>query len=96
MRFVAACSRVAVWRRSQIFDERERVALDYAEAVPAAGVLVPDDLFEHLQQRLDDDSIVELTALIAFQNLSSKFNSALGVRAQGFCELPGCDSFKLG
>jgi hypothetical protein len=27
----------------------------------------------------DDDAIVDLTALVAFQNLSSKFNSALGV-----------------
>ena len=72
------------------------MALEYAEAVTAAGVQVPDDLFARLQQRFDDDSIVELTALIAFQNLSRKFNSALGVPAQGFCELPGCDSFKLG
>ena len=31
---------------------------------------------------------VELTGLIAFQNLSSKFNAALGVPPQGFCELP--------
>ena len=36
----------------------------------------------------DDDAIVELTGLIAFQNMSSKFNSALGVPAQGFCEIP--------
>jgi alkylhydroperoxidase family enzyme len=36
----------------------------------------------------DDDTIVELTGLIAFQNLSSKFNSALDVPAQGFCSRP--------
>lgn len=30
----------------------------------------------------------ELTALISFQNLSSKFNSALGVPPQGFCQIP--------
>jgi hypothetical protein len=29
-----------------------------------------------------------LTGLIAFQNMSSKFNSALDVPAQGFCKLP--------
>jgi len=29
-----------------------------------------------------------LTGLIAFQNLSSKFNSALDAPAQGFCRLP--------
>lgn len=30
-------------------------------------------------------SPIELTAIIAFQNLSSKFNAALGVEPQGFC-----------
>lgn len=32
-----------------------------------------------------EDDIVELTALIAFQNMSSKFNSALDIEPQGFC-----------
>jgi hypothetical protein len=40
----------------------------------------------------DDDGIVELTGLIAFQNMSSKFNSALGVPAQGFCKMPGAEA----
>lgn len=43
---------------------------------------------ERLKRHFHDDAIIELTALIAFQNLSSKFNSALGVPAQGFCQIP--------
>ena len=35
---------------------------------------------------------IELTGLIAFQNMSSKFNNALGVPAQGFCPLPASDT----
>lgn len=42
----------------------------------------------------DEDEIVELTGLIAFQNLSSKFNSALDVSSQGFCRLPTVRSDK--
>jgi alkylhydroperoxidase family enzyme len=42
-----------------------------------------------LKKRWDDDTIVELTGLIAYQNLSAKFTSALDVPAQGFCRLPG-------
>jgi hypothetical protein len=38
-----------------------------------------------LRRYFDDDAIIELTAPIAFQNMSSKFNGALGVPAQGFC-----------
>jgi hypothetical protein len=44
-----------------------------------------------LKNVFDDDGVVELTGLIAFQNLSSKFNSALNVPAQGFCQLPNAD-----
>ena len=80
---------LADWRGSDVFDRRERVALEYAEAMTATGVAVSGDLFARLSEHFDDDAIVELTALIAFQNLSSKFNTALGVPAQGFCELPG-------
>jgi alkylhydroperoxidase family enzyme len=38
-----------------------------------------------LRRYFDDQAIVELAALIAYQNMSSKFNAALGVPAQGFC-----------
>jgi alkylhydroperoxidase family enzyme len=49
---------------------------------------VTDELIARLREFFDDDGIVELTGLIAFQNLSSKFNSALDVPSQGFCRLP--------
>jgi alkylhydroperoxidase family enzyme len=41
-----------------------------------------------VKEHFDDDALVELTGLIAFQNLSSKFNDALNVAPQGFCRLP--------
>jgi alkylhydroperoxidase family enzyme len=46
-------------------------------------------MIERLRNHFSNDAIVELTGLIAFQNMSSKFNSALGVPPQGFCKLPG-------
>jgi uncharacterized peroxidase-related enzyme len=77
------------WRDSNLFDEVERVTLDYAEAVTRSDRQVDDALVARLRAHFDDDAIVELTGLIAFQNMSSKFNSALGVPAQGFCHIPG-------
>ena len=53
-----------------------------------SGPGVGEDTVDALRAHFADDAIVELTGLIAFQNLSSKFNSALGVPPQGFCELP--------
>jgi len=77
------------WRECDVFDERERVALEYAEAVTWSDRSVNDGLIAQLRTHFDDDAIVELTGLIAFQNMSSKFNSALGVPPQGFCRIPG-------
>lgn len=82
------------WRDSELFDERERVALEYAEAVTYTDRGVDDALIARLKRHFDDDAIVELTGLIAFQNLSSKFNSALGVAPQGFCRLPALSDLR--
>jgi uncharacterized peroxidase-related enzyme len=76
------------WRESDAFDERERAALDYAEAMTRSDLQVEHRHFDELRRHFSDDAIVELSALIAFQNMSSKFNSALAVPPQGFCRLP--------
>ncbi|HEX8633949.1 MAG TPA: hypothetical protein VF703_07330 [Pyrinomonadaceae bacterium] len=47
------------------------------------GREVSDELFARLRQFYDDDALVELTALIAWENASSKFNRALRVPSQG-------------
>jgi AhpD family alkylhydroperoxidase len=76
------------WQGSNRFDERERVALEYAEAITRSDLEVTDALMARVKRQFDDDAIVELTALIAFQNMSSKFNAALDVPPQGVCRLP--------
>lgn len=71
-----------------LFSEREKAALSYAEAVTDSNRQASPAHFEQLHRHFDDNGIIELTALIAFQNLSSKFNAALGVEPQGFCAVP--------
>lgn len=80
--------KLAEWKDSDLFDEKEKVVLEYTEAVTYTDQQVTDELVNRLKDFFDDDGVVELTGLIAFQNLSSKFNSALDVPAQGFCKLP--------
>jgi alkylhydroperoxidase family enzyme len=70
---------------SPLFDETERAALAYAEAMTITGQRVGDDLFARLRQRFSEAQVVELTAAVALENFRSKFNVALGVEAQGFC-----------
>ncbi|TQV68041.1 carboxymuconolactone decarboxylase family protein [Denitrobaculum tricleocarpae] len=79
---------LAAWRESELYDDKERDALDYAEAMTRSDREIDGDLMRRLNSHFDDDQIVELTGLIAFQNMSSKFNSALAVPPQGFCQIP--------
>jgi AhpD family alkylhydroperoxidase len=72
---------------SPLFSEREKAALAYAETVTRSDVRVGEQLMLRLRKHFDDQAIVELAALIAYQNMSSKFNAALGVPAHGFCAL---------
>jgi AhpD family alkylhydroperoxidase len=76
------------WQQSPLFTDTERIALEYAEAVTLRSSAIDDGLIQQLKSHFDEDAVVELTALIGFQNLSSKFNSALGVPPQGFCRVP--------
>lgn len=69
------------------FSEKERVALAYAETMTDSNRRVDDILVSRLKESFTENELVELTAWIAFQNLSSKFNSALDVPAQGFCQM---------
>jgi AhpD family alkylhydroperoxidase len=82
---------VAAWRESEAFSADERVVLEYAEAMTATPVEVSDELFDRLRARFDEAAIVELTASIAIENYRGRFNHALGLGSEGFCELPAAD-----
>jgi alkylhydroperoxidase family enzyme len=45
--------------------------------------------FARLRRFYDDDALVELTAIIAWENASSKFNRALRVPSQGLWKRAG-------
>ena len=68
---------------SPLFSDAERVALEYADAITLSDHDVSDELFTRLRRFYADDALVELTAIIAWENASSKFNRALRVPSQG-------------
>lgn len=78
-------AKLSGYAASDLYTEREKAALAYAEVMTFSDLKATPEHIERLRRHFDDDAIIELTALIAFQNLSSKFNSALGVEPQGFC-----------
>lgn len=67
---------------SDLFDDVERATLEFADAMTITGREVSDELFAKLRSFYDDDTMVELTATIAWENASSKFNRALRVPSQ--------------
>ncbi len=82
---------VATWRESQLFDERERAVLEYAEVATGTPAEVPDELAERLHLHFSNPEIVELAGWVALENFRSRFNAGLGLRSEGFaekCEIP--------
>ena len=69
---------------SSLFSDAEKVALEYADAITETRREVDDDLFTRLQRHFDDDTIAELTMIIAWENASSRFNRAFRIPSQGF------------
>lgn len=77
---------VSHWHSSALFSPEERAALAYAEATTATPPQVSDAIKTALKRYYRDEAIAEMTALIAFQNLSARFNAALDIPAQGLCD----------
>lgn len=74
---------MADYAASPLYDEAERVALEYADRMTISGRDVDDAFFARLRRFYEDDALVELTAIIAWENASSKFNRALRIPSQG-------------
>ena len=73
---------LADYATSPLYTAAEKIALTYADSMTITGREVTDELFARLREFYEDDSIVELTAVIAWENSSSKFNRALRVPSQ--------------
>ena len=74
---------------SPLYSEAERVALEYADYMTITGREITEELFARVRSFYDDDAVVELTAIIAWENASSKFNRALRVPSQNLWKRDG-------
>jgi alkylhydroperoxidase family enzyme len=73
------------YRTSDLFTEREKLALDFAVAVMRTPVEVTDELFARMKEHFSDEQLVEITALLTVVNLD-RFNAAFGIGSAGFSE----------
>ena len=88
---LAKASQVPRWRESEVFTPLERDVLEYAEAMTTTPLAVTDELSARLLDQLGPAAMIELTVFIAFSNMATRSNVALGIESQGFssaCEVP--------
>lgn len=74
------------YQTSPLFSDADKLVLDYAVGMTRTPVDVPDKLFESLRAHFDEQQMLELTHVIALENLRGRFNLAFGIGAAGFSE----------
>ena len=77
---------VLTFETSPAFGERERAALRFSEQVTRADLEVTDDCVARVRKHFSEPEIVELTFIVGYQILASKFAKAWRVAPQGFSE----------
>jgi len=75
------CEALKDWRASKYFDEAERAALAYVDAM-IAGPEVPDDVFNAVRKHYNEREIVELTVLVGTYLMHNRVFTALRVDLQ--------------
>jgi alkylhydroperoxidase family enzyme len=71
------------WQSSDLYTDQEKAVLEYTEVVTHSTTM--DEQRSKIRSFFSEEEVVELTALVAFQNMSTKFNNAFGIEPQGFC-----------
>jgi alkylhydroperoxidase family enzyme len=79
------------WRESDVFSPLERDVLEYAEAMTVTPLTVTDEMVAGLRDRLGDAALVELSAVVAFANFTTRPNIALGIESDGFAAACGLE-----
>jgi alkylhydroperoxidase family enzyme len=77
------------YHQTDLFTDREKLALDYTVAVMRTPVEVTGELFAQMKEHFSDEQLVEITALLTLVNID-RFNAAFGIGSAGFSEGMAC------
>ena len=73
------------WRETPYFDERERAALEWTEAVTlVADTHVPDEVYERVKQQFSEQELIDLTLAVTQINSWNRLNIAFRTLAGGY------------
>jgi len=89
---------VPYWTVSDLFDERERAVLAYADCLSGAGGRVPDAVFDKLKSFWSDEQIFEFTYITCLYDMHAVITRALRMefdnRADPIVEVAAPKDFK--
>ena len=72
------------------FDEQEKTVLRLATALTQIPTDISDELYNALRQQFSEHQLVELTAVITWENARARFNRVYAIPAEGFSEGAYC------
>lgn len=78
------------YRESDHFSEEEQAVLEYVSRLSASPAEVPDELFDELRNDFNEEQLVEMTALAAWENYRSRFNRGVDLQPQNFSDGATC------
>jgi len=76
---------IAAWREAPLYTERERAALEWAEAVTRIDLgRVPDHVYESARKQFTEKELVDLTLAVVAINGYNRLNIAFRTVAGGY------------
>jgi AhpD family alkylhydroperoxidase len=75
---------------SPLFNDDERAAIAYANAMTTDPHTITDEQVADLKRRFGDDGVIELSYQIGVENMRARMYSALGITEQGFNSGDAC------
>ena len=77
---------MAQFESSRHFDEREKLVLRLTTEITRTPANLADELYAALRNHFSERELVELSAVISWENFRSRFNRTFDIAAEGFSE----------
>ena len=81
---------ISNFESSPDFNEHEKIVLRLATALTRTPADVSDELYAALRQQFSERQLVELSAVITWENARARFNRTFNIAAEGFSEGQFC------
>lgn len=81
---------IGEYETSTKYNDDERAAIAYADAMTQSPDVVTDEQVADLERRFGRAGVVELTYQIGLENMRARINSSLGITEQGFSSGDAC------